>query len=101
LPASGACSDQVFSFARQHEGEWCLVLAPRWQARGRACADAEDMNWNDTRIELPVEAPRCWKNVLTGTTTNTAQANGNTYLEMAQALRDFPLALLAAVSPYQ
>jgi (1->4)-alpha-D-glucan 1-alpha-D-glucosylmutase len=98
LHAFGEHSQQIISFARRLEKEWCLIAVPRWQSMGRPDGKSVDMDWKDTRVAMPHEAPRVWTNVLTGATSKTLQENGQSYLEMTEALRDFPLAMLAPLN---
>ena len=93
LHAVGAYSQKIICFARQSDQEWCLVVAPRWQALHRPDRRSIELDWKDTRVAMPPDAPRLWTNILTGASTRTLQQNGQSYLEMKEALRDFPLAM--------
>jgi maltooligosyltrehalose synthase len=95
MPANGQRSQNILSFARRQDEDWCLILAPRWLAQDRTHMNSFEIDWQDTRIAMPPDAPRSWKNILTGAFTKTLHDNGQNYVELKDALRDFPLALLA------
>lgn len=67
LQTQGAKKDHIIAFARSYKHNWVVALVPRFvsgliqedQSLSRA-------PWEDTRIILPPEAPRFWKQVLTG-----------------------------------
>jgi (1->4)-alpha-D-glucan 1-alpha-D-glucosylmutase len=95
LSATGTCRLKLFSFARCNGDQWCLVIVPRWQAQGRDTVTSLEIDWQDTRIQLPRDAPGSWINIFTGVTTKACHDNGGQGgLELTSVLRDFPVALL-------
>jgi (1->4)-alpha-D-glucan 1-alpha-D-glucosylmutase len=64
LDKRGRYAANVIPFARRHGNDWCLI------AGGRFYSQVSPMPigtaWADTMIELPDNAPRAWRNVLTG-----------------------------------
>jgi (1->4)-alpha-D-glucan 1-alpha-D-glucosylmutase len=80
LETRGACAGHVVSFARRLGDRWAVVAAPRWTS---ALAD-----WADTEIVLPPDAPREWRDVLTGLIPAGWR--------MSDLVKEFPVALLAA-----
>jgi len=51
LPATGALSDCVVSFARERDGLWLMVIAPRLSSRVGFPPIGE--KWQDTAVEIP------------------------------------------------
>lgn len=94
LRTNGDHEQKIVAFVRQHEQVWCLIVIPRWQAQDRFGANSVETDWKDTRIVLPHNAPASWTNVFTGSATIALQRGGQSYLEVKEALRDFPLAML-------
>jgi (1->4)-alpha-D-glucan 1-alpha-D-glucosylmutase len=54
LKTAGAHADSCVAFAREHGGEWIVVLAPRLTARVGFPATGE--RWQDTTVEMPQAA---------------------------------------------
>jgi (1->4)-alpha-D-glucan 1-alpha-D-glucosylmutase len=64
--ARGPQADHIIAFARRYEDQWALF------ATGRLFRDLmppeqlpSGASWNETRFDLPAEAPRGWQNILT------------------------------------
>ncbi len=97
VEATGTRADHVVAFARVHEGEACLVIAPRltvglcgWPQRRLPLGGAV---WDDTVLVLPDQlAGVHLVDVLTGAELDVAP--GRRSLPLATALADFPAALL-------
>jgi (1->4)-alpha-D-glucan 1-alpha-D-glucosylmutase len=69
LAVQGPRADHIVAFLRRRGGSACLSIVPRrvWQAtEGRIEALADGRCWRGTRVVLPADAPRRWRNVLTG-----------------------------------
>jgi (1->4)-alpha-D-glucan 1-alpha-D-glucosylmutase len=95
LPAAGHWSDHVLAFARgAGAGDGCLVVTTRLPV-GLTCG-AEHLSlgsgvWGDTSLSLPEEWQGAeWENRLTGERVRLQRE-----LLVAEALRSFPVALLA------
>ena len=56
LTLSGAFADSCIAFAREHEGQWIAVLAPRLSSRVGFPPIGE--KWQDTTVELPTSLTR-------------------------------------------
>jgi (1->4)-alpha-D-glucan 1-alpha-D-glucosylmutase len=56
LAPSGTFADNCVAFAREHEGQWIAVLAPRLSSRVGFPPIGE--KWQDTAIELPESMSR-------------------------------------------
>jgi (1->4)-alpha-D-glucan 1-alpha-D-glucosylmutase len=88
----GDRADHIVSFARRKGPEWSLTVVPRLLTRvvdGSAPPIGEKI-WRDTRLLL-AQGPERWTNVLTG-----KQVKGGESLRVADALAEFPVALLTA-----
>jgi len=69
LPVEGPRAAHVVAFLRRQGSDACLTIAPRlaWQAtEGRIEALAGGRCWLGTKVVLPADAPRNWRDVLTG-----------------------------------
>jgi (1->4)-alpha-D-glucan 1-alpha-D-glucosylmutase len=98
LQAAGQRSENLVAFARRHEGEVAITVAPRLYA---TMMDAEGPlipaheAWGDTVILLPGElAGAAYRNVLTGEEVVAEARNGKISLGVRSLLRTFPVALL-------
>ncbi len=62
---TGSQADNVVAFARKYEERWVLFAATRLY---RHLTPPEKLPvgamWNDTRFDLPADAPRAWQNIL-------------------------------------
>jgi (1->4)-alpha-D-glucan 1-alpha-D-glucosylmutase len=80
LETRGACADHAIAFARRLEERWAVAVAQRWTHNLQ--------DWADTEIVLPLNAPREWRDVLTGLIPAGWR--------MGELLKEFPVALLSA-----
>lgn len=95
IAAKGPSATHVVAFARSHENETAVTVAPRFGftlSQGESHPPTGDI-WDDTTIEVPAAANAALQNVLTGDEV-TIGANGR--LRIADALRRFPAALLVS-----
>lgn len=63
LKAKGAYKDNVIAFARRYKNQWLITAAPLYTV-GICKAQQKDItgiDWRDTRIILPHEAPTQWQ----------------------------------------
>jgi (1->4)-alpha-D-glucan 1-alpha-D-glucosylmutase len=92
IRVSGARQNHVIAFTRRLHGQWCVVAVPRLMAKhtrpGKPPLGAKI--WQDTRIELPRDAPSQWKDIFTG-------AELQSPLLAANLLATFPVACLHAL----
>lgn len=86
LKVKGKHSKNVFAFARKKETEWIITIIPLHLAKLVEEEDILNVDWKDTKIVFPTDAPLVWENLLTGKT-------GEGKL-LKDILADFPLALL-------
>jgi malto-oligosyltrehalose synthase/4-alpha-glucanotransferase len=91
LEIKGRYKKNVLAFARRYEKTWYVVAVPLGLAQlcGSDCTNISDIDWQNTRIVLPADAPVEWKNRLTPA---TGKADGS--LALADLFAEMPLALL-------
>lgn len=100
LAASGARARHIISFARQKGAAWALTATPRWIAQAGWPANIGKWGtlWENTVIVLPEDAPRQWRNVLTGEVLDVSLDGKCPVLPAGNVFARFPVALLDAVS---
>jgi (1->4)-alpha-D-glucan 1-alpha-D-glucosylmutase len=91
LSATGSRSNHVIAFARRRDEQWALTIAPRFLS---SIVSENELPlgqeaWGDTKIEMPADAPRAWRNVFTD-----EAISGHIRLSVAEAFGRFPVALL-------
>ncbi|HXG11105.1 MAG TPA: malto-oligosyltrehalose synthase [Gemmataceae bacterium] len=98
LEAVGACSDQVFAFARRQGATWAVVAVPRLLTRLLSGPPELPLGrevWQDTLLLLPeIEPGRQLSNVFTGERLTAAERPGSSCLLLADVFANFPVALL-------
>jgi (1->4)-alpha-D-glucan 1-alpha-D-glucosylmutase len=86
LTVSGTFSDCCIAFAREHEGQWIAVLAPRLSSRVGFPPIGE--KWQDSAVELPTSLSREGaKEVFTGRELRAGE--GEAKLSDAMAILPF------------
>jgi (1->4)-alpha-D-glucan 1-alpha-D-glucosylmutase len=94
---------KVLAFARRAEKEWLLCVVPRlglpaWQASEKSVA-AESPAWSpgrwwrNTKVQVPTNSPRKWRNVFTG---DRVDVGDNPTVDAGELFERFPVALLIA-----
>jgi (1->4)-alpha-D-glucan 1-alpha-D-glucosylmutase len=97
LAVEGPARQHLFGFARVFGQRQVLVCVPRLVA-----TLAPDGNppvgevWGDTRISVPEEAPRCYRQVFTGACAAIVEQDGRKWIRAADAFAQFPIAFLEA-----
>lgn len=91
LEAEGGRKGHVAAFARRQQGTWSITIVPLFLTSVIAEGQAPigESVWGDTALPLPPEAPRNWRNAITGERVHTRQG-----LRVAEALNTFPVSLL-------
>ena len=91
LAVVGARSPNVVAFGRRLGDQCAIAVVPRFVTElvPPDCDPLAETVWQDTHLVLPEGFPRTWKNAL----TQEAIAGSGT-LAIADALRQFPVALL-------
>jgi malto-oligosyltrehalose synthase/4-alpha-glucanotransferase len=95
LKVKGAYADHIIAFARRHHAEWAVVVAPVRLAELTASSALTAIDWKDTCIVLPDEAPTRWQHQLLNTTGPIAGAE----IKLQEVLGTLPLALLKLHQP--
>jgi (1->4)-alpha-D-glucan 1-alpha-D-glucosylmutase len=68
LPKRGRFARNVIPFARRLNDDWVVIAAGRFFSKlGPRPLGAA---WGDTLLDLPADAPRAWRNLLTGEVTD-------------------------------
>lgn len=92
LEVKGKYADHIFAFARRSGVKWIITVIPLHLAKIAAerGEGLTEVNWKDTRIELPAEMPLTWLNLLSGEDGEL----GKSVLPVSVAFKDFPLGLI-------
>jgi (1->4)-alpha-D-glucan 1-alpha-D-glucosylmutase len=91
LESGGRFGSHVIAFARRHEQQWAMVIAPRFLSRlvQEGNFPLGKQVWQDTEVITPDGAPAQWRNVIT-----SEVLSGGKTLPVGEALLSFPVALL-------
>jgi (1->4)-alpha-D-glucan 1-alpha-D-glucosylmutase len=98
LTVEGSARQHVFAFARILGERQTVVCVPRLVA-----TLAPDGNppigelWGDTRIRVPDEAPRCYRQAFTGACATVTGETESKWIRAAEVFAHFPIAFLEAV----
>lgn len=96
LKASGEMGNQVCAFARRRNRIWALAIVPRLIGRaayrGQAPLGAD--HWGAAALDLPEDAPRQWRDVISGEAIDGAPPAAPNRIALANSLKHFPVALL-------
>jgi (1->4)-alpha-D-glucan 1-alpha-D-glucosylmutase len=66
VAVSGRYCNHLVTFLRRYEHQWAIVAVPRfWTQLTSPKQQPADGVWSGTRLELPFDAPRKWKNIFT------------------------------------
>lgn len=106
LQATGEMGKRVCAFARRRGRVWVLAIAPRLvgQAAYHGYAPLGEDRWGVTALTLPAEAPRDWRDVVSGETLKVAPPPVSNRLSLGNVFKHFPVALLyheKAMGPFQ
>ncbi|WP_218944141.1 malto-oligosyltrehalose synthase [Marinobacter changyiensis] len=106
LRTRGAQADNLFAFAREHEGDTLIVAVPRLLGRlaGATASGSGNimrrLDWGNSGIELPEQlAARDYRNHLTGESVEVTSFDNSPLLMAEQLFAEFPVALLVSRSP--
>jgi (1->4)-alpha-D-glucan 1-alpha-D-glucosylmutase len=97
VAATGEGADHLVAFARQHNGETAIVVAPRLLVRlapdrGHPLGES---TWGRTRLMLPMTRGGCrYCDIFTGAVLVSERDNAGAWLRAADVFHDFPVALL-------
>jgi (1->4)-alpha-D-glucan 1-alpha-D-glucosylmutase len=104
LTVTGQAADHILAFARRCEDQWAIVVVPRQiyrlqleQNRQREHG-APRINWQDTRLVLPPDAPTAWRCEISNQTSEAIVADTESVLNLSDAFNELPISLLAPQS---
>ncbi|ALJ00504.1 malto-oligosyltrehalose synthase [Rufibacter tibetensis] len=92
LTVEGEHKDHVLAFVRKHLQTWYVVAVPLHLAalaKAQGVETLQDIDWKDTKVIIPEEAPKDWQDTLIRSTGNYAHE-----LSVADLFGIFPLAML-------
>ena len=95
IEIKGKMKENILSYARRKDDEWFLVIVPLFTQEFSSKADysfVTDIEWEDTRLALPVFAPGKWKNILTGREIDGREEN-----LISTLFKEAPLVLMTNV----
>jgi (1->4)-alpha-D-glucan 1-alpha-D-glucosylmutase len=96
LQSAGSHARNVTAFLRRRGDAWALVAVPRWLSQvGPTGRRVRDLDWDDTRLILPVESPAHWNNVLARKHA-ASTGEGGPSLRIGELFGEFPVALFHA-----
>ncbi|WP_183560363.1 malto-oligosyltrehalose synthase [Mucilaginibacter sp. SP1R1] len=96
LTVKGKYQDNVLAYARYYHDSWCIVALPLHL--GQINTDSNNpgnIDWKNTRIILPADAPVQWENLLNG---KPASYTGD--IRVGSLFNEFPLGLLQSHPGY-
>lgn len=98
LQTVGSFSRNVIAFVRKRGARWALAAVPRWVSQVGAAVDGpiEEIDWRDTTIILPPDAPVRWSDILVSQNLELRAKDNNQSLRAADVFQKFPVALLEA-----
>jgi (1->4)-alpha-D-glucan 1-alpha-D-glucosylmutase len=96
LKASGKREANVISFVRRKGNSWMVTVVPRWLGLVRAPISLTRTEgfWLGSHLILPINAPECWVNALTGETLKTRHLRLGPSVSLRDVFRNYPVALL-------
>jgi malto-oligosyltrehalose synthase/4-alpha-glucanotransferase len=92
LAVEGAYKDHVLAFARKYKRKWLIVAVPLHTAplAGEHKKGPLEIDWKDTRIQLPRQLKGEYTNILGGTTAKVEKG-----IRVKELFRQLPLALIS------
>lgn len=93
LQVNGKYKDNVLAYARQNDNNWYIIAIPLHL--GQINADSNhpgDIDWGNTQIILPKDAPIKWDNLLSGKSSAYTD-----HITVDSIFKTFPLALLKCI----
>lgn len=95
LATDGSARDHVFAFARVLGPRHAVVAVPRLIVALKPDGGAPiGAVWRDTRIAVPENAPRCYRQTFTGACAPVIDDDGRKWIRAADVFADFPIAWL-------
>ena len=100
LAVDGRASPHVVAFARSLDKQQCITIGSRLLhslSRGDFSAVHRPECWGDTRVQLPLDAPRQWRDALTGRTIKLQDGAAPSFA-LSDVFESWPAAVLVPVS---
>jgi (1->4)-alpha-D-glucan 1-alpha-D-glucosylmutase len=96
LEAAGELGDRVCAFARRHERDWLVAVAPRLIGRMayRGTAPVGEEFWGSAALHLPSGGPRVWIDAISGNRLEASRGAPASGLLLRDIFANFPAALL-------
>ena len=95
LAVQGNARDHLFAFARVLGQRQAIIAVPRLVATLKPDGNAPlGSVWLDTRIAVPDDAPRCYRQAFTGVCAMVLEQGGRRWIRAADAFEHFPIAFL-------
>ncbi len=93
LKVKGIYKENIIAFARRYQNKWLIVAAPLYTASICKKQGVEPIciNWKDTRIAIPAEAPSVWSALLSGANL-TVKAD----ILISDIFKELPIAILSS-----
>jgi (1->4)-alpha-D-glucan 1-alpha-D-glucosylmutase len=93
LKVSGRLKDHIVAFARNHEENWAITIAPRFFTSlvGEGESPVGQDIWGDTHVLLPEGTPALWRDAM-----SRLVIKGEKTLPVGEVLEYFPVALLVS-----
>ena len=97
LEVKGAYKENIIAFARRFKDKWYIIAAP---VNIAVIASAQkksitEINWKNTRIELPAEAPEQWQHRFMKSEVKSAESS----IAISDLFKGLPLAILKGQLP--
>ena len=104
LGAVGKRKEHLCAFARRRGSVWVLLVVPRlitkWVTVGEF--PLGEKAWGNSYLDLPLDAPDCWRNLLTGETLLVSTDKKKKILYLREVFQCFPVAVFeSAAAPDQ
>jgi (1->4)-alpha-D-glucan 1-alpha-D-glucosylmutase len=97
LTVEGSARQHLFAFGRVLGDRHLLVGVPRLVATlSRDGHPPIGDLWGDTRLSVPGQAPRCYRQIFTGACTAVIERDGRKWIRAAEVFAQFPIAFLEA-----
>jgi len=97
LVVDGSAQRHLFAFGRVFGQRQVLVCVPRLVATLTRDGNPPIGDiWGDTRMSVPEEAPRCYRQVFTDACAAVTEQDGRKWIRAADVFAHFPIAFLEA-----
>jgi (1->4)-alpha-D-glucan 1-alpha-D-glucosylmutase len=97
LTVEGSARQHLFAFGRVLGDRHLLVGVPRLVATlSRDGHPPIGDLWGDTRLSVPGQAPRCYRQIFTGACATVIEQDGRKWIRAAEVFEQFPIAFLEA-----